>query len=485
MDIPAWLALALSAATLAVPFVMLFFVPRGRRPGSAIAWLLVIALLPWFGLAVYLILGNPRLPRQRRERQRAMEAEVRAAVEAARSDPAASTWIGAGLTGDAASIAALAESLGGLPAVAGNRIDVLSDYDAMIASIAQDIDDAQRFVHLQYYILAMDDATEPVHAAMERAASRGVTVRVLLDHIGSRGYAAHRAMLRRFDEAGIQWRHMLPFQPLRGRIGRPDLRNHRKIVVVDGRIAYVGSQNMIERAYRKRPSHAVKHQYLEIVARVGGPTVQQLDAVFRMDWMAETGETLTETPGRVHQDGTAVAQVLPGGPGHPVEENLRVFNSLLYHAQERIVIVNAYFVPDETLMMAITTAAQRGVHVDFITPAKGNQVILAHAQRSFYEDLLAAGVHIHLHPKPWNLHSKTMTIDDDIAVIGSSNLDIRSFELNLEASLLCYDEGVVRDLRALEATYMAQSTLLKPGDLRLHAGQRLVDNLARLTSSLQ
>ena len=464
---------------------MLFFVPRGRRPGSAIAWLLVIALLPWIGLAVYLILANPRLPRQRRQRQHTMEQQIRDSVRAARQDHGAKGWIGNELTGDAASVSNLAETLGGFPAFAGNDVEVMSGNDETIARIAADIDASQRFVHLQYYILAMDAATEPIHSAMERAADRGITVRVLLDHIGSRGYGAHKAMLRRFDAAGISWRHMLPFQPLRGRIGRPDLRNHRKIVVIDGHAAYVGSQNMIEREYRKHPRDSVKHQYLEIVARVGGPVVQQLDAVFRTDWMAETGDDLAEPPGQPEQLGSTVAQVLPSGPGHAAEENLRVFNSLIYHARERVVIVNAYFVPDETLMMAITSAAQRGVQVDFITPEKGNQVILAHAQRSFYEPLLEAGVRIHLHPKPWNLHSKTMSIDDDIAVIGSSNLDIRSFELNLEASLLCYDEQVVADLRAIEDGYMAQSRRLEPKDLQLHAGQRLVDNLARLTSSLQ
>ena len=464
---------------------MLFFVPRGRRPGSAIAWLLVIALLPWLGLALYLVLANPRLPRQRRQRQHAMEAEIRSSVRAAKADQEARAWIGNDLTGDADSIARLAESLGGFPAFAGNQVEVLSDYGRMIARIVDDVERAGQFVHVQYYILAMDEATEPLHRALERAAKRGVTVRVLLDHIGSRSYGNHHRMLRRFDAAGIHWQYMLPFQPLRGRIGRPDLRNHRKIVVVDGDVGYVGSQNMIERAYRKSAHEPIKHQYLEIVARVGGPIVQQLDAVFRMDWMAETGDVLQEPAGKPDQKGAVVAQVLPSGPGHATEENLRVFNSLIYHARERIVIVNAYFVPDETLMMAITTAAQRGVQVDFITPAKGNQVVLAHAQRSFYDELLAAGVRIHLHPKPWNLHSKTMTLDDDIADIGSSNLDIRSFELNLEASLLCYDLGVVADLRAVEETYMAESTLLRAEDLRLHAGQRLVDNLARLTSSLQ
>ncbi len=486
MDWEAWWTLGLTAATLALPFVMLFIVPRDRKPSSAIAWLLVIAILPWVGLVLFLILGNPRLPRDRRRRQLEMEQIFGEVVSQSLEDPRAQPWIRGVLPDSYTGLGKMGSRLGVLPPFGGNRVEVLSDYSGTIADIAKAIRQAQRFVHLQYYILAQDDTTEPVIQAMEDAARRGVTVRVLMDHLGSRGYPGYGALKRRLRTAGAQVELMLPFDPLRGKMARPDLRNHRKIVVVDGDVGYIGSQNMIGSGYVTRRGATPQYEYLDLVARVRGPLVQQLDAVFFTDWHAETGKQSFMPPAVQPQEGTTVGQVLPSGPGHTTEANLRVFNALLYRARQRIVIVTAYFVPDETLMMALTTAAQRGVRVSIITPERGNQMVLRHAQRSFYGDLLRAGVRIFLHPRPWNLHTKTISIDDDACVIGSSNLDIRSFQLNLEVSLLCYGAEVVRPLRAVEDAYIAQCREIDLGEWEgLSAPSRLLDNLARLTSSLQ
>lgn len=486
MDWRTSLALAYYVASLAMPFLMLFVVPRDRKPSSAIAWLLVIAILSWLGLFLFLVLGNPRLPRQRRRRHREMKALLRSAIHEAREDPEAAPWIDADVPERYAGVATMGDRLGALPAFGGNDVQVLSDYEATFRDIAAAIDRAERFVHVQYYILTQDLATEAVITAMERAAKRGVQVRVLMDHLGSRGFYGASYLRRRLLDQGIAVHRMLPFEPWRGRIGRPDLRNHRKIVVVDGDVGYVGSQNLVEPAYRKRAWQRARYEYRDIVARVRGPIVQQLDAIFRMDWYAEAGTRIPDAPLAQTMAGDVVAQVIPSGPGHEGENNLRIFNALLYRARHRIVVVNAYFVPDETLMMALTGAALRGVEVHLITPERGNQILLRHAQRSFYGDLLRAGVHVHLHPRPWNLHSKTIRIDDDAVVIGSSNLDIRSFELNLEVSLLCFGGQVCQDLRAVEDAYIAESRELTLHEWeRLSAPRRLLDNIARLTSSLQ
>jgi cardiolipin synthase A/B len=385
-----------------------------------------------------------------------------------------------------ASVARLVERLGGLPVVLGNEVAVVTDYTKSFEKLAEDIGSAQRFVHVQYYILAMDGSTEPVWRALEAAAARGVEVRVLFDHLGSRGYANHRRMKDRMDAAGIRWRPMLPVNPFQGRWARPDLRNHRKIVVIDGRIAWAGSQNLIGAYYGSSRNRQANARYEELVIRCEGPVALEFDAVFRTDWFAEDGQLVEREGIEPTSPGSVACQVLPSGPAHPYENNLRVFNAAIHAAQRRITLTNPYFVPDETLLQAVTVAAQRGVEVRLITDESGDHRLLNYAQRSYYDVLLEAGVRIFLHRGPTILHSKTLTIDDDFAIVGSSNLDMRSFHLNLEVSTLLFGAGLNQALRAAEDRYIAESRELEADewDRRPWLG-RVGESLARLTASLQ
>jgi cardiolipin synthase A/B len=260
---------------------------------------------------------------------------------------------------------------------------------------------------------------------------------------------------------------------------------------VDGKIGFTGSQNLIENHYHKKANIKQGLHYIELVARVSGPAVGQLDAPFRTDWYSETNVLLsgTEGPERMAAPaatGEVLCQVLPSGPGFDHDNNLNLFVALLHAAQERIVIANPYFVPDDSLMLAITSAALRGVDVTLIVSEIGDQFMVYHAQRSFYEELLRAGVKIYRYQSPVLLHAKHLSIDDDIAVVGSSNLDLRSFQLLLEVTLICYDKGVVAEMQKVFADYLRHST-------RLHAGEwetrpvavKFFDNLMRLTSALQ
>jgi cardiolipin synthase len=216
--------------------------------------------------------------------------------------------------------------------------------------------------------------------------------------------------------------------------------------------------------------------------------VAELDAVFHTDWYSETRQLLG-TPIVPSPDGVpsgAISQVLPSGSGYRDDNNLKVFVALIHAARERLVITSPYFVPDDALMTAITSAAQRGVTVTLYSSSIADQFLVYHAQRSYYEQLLAAGVHVRLIRPPALLHAKHLTVDDDIAVIGSSNLDMRSLTLNLEITLLAYDRGVVAALREVEVGYHARSD---PIDLRAWRARPLasqfLDNLARLTAALQ
>ncbi|HJR79892.1 MAG TPA: phospholipase D-like domain-containing protein, partial [Anaerolineales bacterium] len=227
------------------------------------------------------------------------------------------------------------------------------------------------------------------------------------------------------------------------------------------------------------------------VVRVTGPVVREFDAAFVTDWYSETNELLDtrhapETRVLPPTTGDVLCQVLPSGPGFEHDNNLMLFVELFHAARKQITIANPYVVPDETLLLALTSAAQREVKVTLIVSEIGDQFLVYHAQRSYYDELLKAGVRIYLYQAPVLLHSKFITIDDDIGLIGSSNLDIRSFELNLEISLVCYNKGVVAELQALAEEYLCHSRALHLKDWQARPILiRLIDNLARLTSALQ
>ena len=478
---------------LVVLFTALFVVPRDRRPASATAWILVLVFVPVVGLLIFFLIGNPQLPGSRRTKQRSMDRLIGQRILELHldSDPhGGPPWL--------PSVVGLNQRLGALPLVHGNSATISTGYDETLAAIADAIAAARAFVHLEFYILSHDRTTAPVFTAMADAVRRGVTVRVLLDHIGSLRSTGYRRTLAELTRIGVRWQLMLPVQPLRGRYQRPDLRNHRKLMVVDGEVAWVGSQNLVDRSYNKRVHRRSGRQWQDLMVRLQGPVVQEVDTLFVTDWYSETDELLQvavpDAPADVVVDavadpvspGTLSCQVVPSGPGFEVENNLHLFNSLLYAARRRVSITSPYFVPDESLLVAVTSAAFRGVEVELFVPERSDQLLVHHAQRSYYEELLRAGVRIHLYPAPYVLHAKHMSIDEDVAVVGSSNLDMRSFSLNLELTLLVHGRGFVQGLREVEDGYREVSTELDlHGWLTRPRRQVFADNIARLTSALQ
>src|SRR5207247_204902 len=268
---------------------------------------------------------------------------------------------------------------------------------------------------------------------------------------------------------------------------RPDLRNHRKIVVIDGKIGFTGSQNLIKRNYFRKDSI----YYNELVARVSGPVVAELEAAFATDWYSESSKlldnrTAPETTLEVLPAGNVLCQVLPSGSGFENENNLKLFTSLIHAARHTLVITNPYFVPDDALMTALTSAAQRGVDVTLVNSEASDQFLVSHAERSYYEDLLKAGVKLYRYKEPILLHSKHITIDDDIAVIGSSNMDIRSFLLNLEVTLICYAPSVVADLRQVEAVDLSRCNVVNLEEWETRSIKvKFYENISRLTAALQ
>src|SRR6266498_479691 len=483
-----WITI-LGALSYLIGILALFIIPANRKPGEATAWLLLIFVAPILGAILFLLVGNPKLSKWRREQQQAMNERIKEFAEEAEQIPDLAPVVDPPLPTRYEPLVNLVAQLTGMPAMAGNTVELLPDYVGAVDRIVQDIEGAQRYIHLEYFMFADDKVGAPVIDALVRARGRGVVCRVLIDHLGNLGYQG--PVLKRLGAAGIPVHQMLPAKPFDNQWNRIDLRNHRKIIVVDGVVGFTGSQNLVEDTYHKRDNIKKGIRYIELVVRVTGPVVRELNAAFVTDWYSETEELLDERTApemrvRTPVTGDALCQVLPSGPGFEHTNNLMYCVALIHTARRRITIVNPYVVPEETLLLALTSAAQREVEVTLIVSEIGDQFLAYHAQDSYYEELLKAGVHIYRYKAPVILHSKSISIDDDIAVIGSSNMDIRSFQLNLEVMLVCYNTQVVSDLRKIEAEYLRCSRLL-----HLEAWQarplltRFVDNLARLTSALQ
>jgi cardiolipin synthase len=469
---------------LIIRVLAVVFVPKNRRPATAAAWLLAIFFIPYAGIIAFLLFGSTKLPRRRRRKQAQINRYIMNAtegIEIAHEQADWPQWF--------ASLAALNRRLGAMPLLGGNAARLMGDYDRSIEEMTEAVRSAESFVHVEFYILSLDRTTAPFFDAMEEALARGVTVRVLLDHIASLRVRGYRRTIRRLKAMGADWHLLLPVQPYRGRYQRPDLRNHRKVLVVDGRVAFMGSQNMIDRTYDRWTNRRRGLRWKDLMVRLEGPIVAELNTIFISDWFSET-DVLLERAARqtVAPVGTEDldCQVVPSGPGFERENNLRLFLGLIYAAQRKIVLVSPYFVPDDSMLYAVTTAAQRGVQVELFVSEIGDQAVVFHAQRSYYESLLQAGVVIWLHRRPTILHDKHFTIDDDVAVVGSSNLDMRSFTLNLEVSLMVRGRAFVDDLRQLEEGYRRESRrlTLEEWDAR-PLRTAVLDNIARLTAALQ
>jgi cardiolipin synthase len=479
-----WLYIAGFALDWIIRLAFLLYIPRKRKPSSAIAWLLVIFLIPGIGILLFIIIGTPKLSKRRRDRQARID---KLYEQASKNHADQLQSLNKEQQHKIEPLVNLARSLGKLRALDGNTLKVMPEYNKVIDDIVSEIKKAKEFVHLEYFILALDETTQPLFDAMQAAIKRGVKVRVLFDALGYRAYPRRREMKRLLTEISVEWHLILPLSLRLSKYNRIDLRNHRKILVVDNRVAYIGSQNLIDRSYHRKDDI----YYDELVAKLTGPIVIQCAAVFAGDWYQETGEILkitdnSQNPKLPKATGKVVAQLLPSGSAYDTSNNARLFVAMIHAARKSIVITNPYFVPDEQILDAITSAAIRGVKVTIINSESMDQWMVGHAQRSYYSELLSSGINIYLHKAPLLLHSKHITIDDDIAVIGSSNMDIRSFELNLECIVIAYSKSVVNDLKKVQELNLKNSkkVALKTWHKRSLMA-KFLDSVARLTSALQ
>ena len=479
LPLPTWPALYL-ASEWVIRIGALIVVPQRRTPNAARAWLVLILFLPWPGLLLYALIGRAYLPRRRLALQQSVQQAIR------RVGPRA---LGAGVVAQPAlppellPAFRLAETLSEFPVVGGNRFELLPVYDAAIDRIIADVGTAQRFVHLSFYIFEDDATGRRMADALVRAAQRGVTVRVQMDAVGSR--RGLKGLTPRLAAAGIEVVALMPLRLWGPNAARLDLRNHRKIVVVDGSTGFFGSQNVVDAGANAGMINE------EMLVRVTGPVVRELLAVLlgdryleRHDLPPEIAALPPPVPADAADAARSPAQVLASGPGYGEGTTEAVMIALMYGARSRVALTAPYVIPSAAFLAAMCSAARRGVEVDLIVDRTSNKPLVQLAQQSYYDEMLAAGVRIHRHGGSF-LHAKHMSIDADIALIGSSNLDIRSFALNAEVSVLIYDTGVVADLAAEQARYLRQAErVTRETRSRIGFGRRTLENLARLTDSV-
>jgi cardiolipin synthase len=463
-----------------IRLTMLVYVPRQRTAAASRTWLLLIFLLPLPGIIFYALVGRIYLPKERQARHEQASRKIRLVQEQMLSRHPAPT----DLPANAAPVATLAARLGDFQPAKGNHVEILADYAGSINRLIADIQAARRHVHLLYYIFADDATGRRVAECLAAAAARGVKCRVLMDAVGSK--RALRRLAPKMRRNGVEVTALMQAGLFRRNAARFDLRDHKKIAVIDGTTGYSGSQNIADGEF------VAGFHNEEMVVRVTGPVVWQLQAVFLADLHQETSSVLDDREMFPEPDHCAAAapaalasaaQAVPSGPGYGRENGRELMITLLYAARERVVLTTPYFVPDEPFLEAMRSAARRGVAVHLVVSAHANQTLTQLAQRSFYDELLAAGVVIHLY-QPRFLHAKHLTVDRDLALVGSSNIDIRSFALNAEISLLFYDPCIVSALGRIQENYFAQSTILDAAEWsRRPLAARTIQGVARLADS--
>jgi len=476
-------ALLISAHVAIVAAVGVRVMLSRHSPGSSFAWLLLTAVLPGVGAIVYLLIGERPIGKRRADFARAFYTGLPAAVNTLtrheRSDPESlpSPWDG---------LARLAFNSTGMPLMARSSFRLLDGAETILREIIADVDRATACIEMEFYIWNAGGTADEVEQALASAAARGVKVRLLLDALGSKEFLKSAGPAR-MRSNGIDLHVALGVSPWRIPFRRIDLRLHRKVVVIDGRIAYTGSMNLVDPRYFKQTAGV--GEWVDAMARAEGPIVGALRAVFLFDWGMQTGEV----PSVLVEDyrkawaaarGRQVAQVVMSGPGTDDTANLRLITQAISSARHSIVLTTPYFVADAALALSLENAALRGCEVTLIVPDRNDSWLVEYASRWFFEELTNAGVRIRRYTGGL-LHTKSITVDGELSLFGTANLDIRSLSLNFELMLAIYDQEFTLQLLELQRGYEAQSVPVAAEQLRgRRLGERLKEGFAFMAAPL-
>ena len=483
--------LFLHIAAVAVCVVRVLY--RQRNTGAAFAWLIILFVFPLFGVAAYLLVGEPRLGMARAKRVEQMNVFYRKFAERHFHDEDLDTRNK--MRRRYQGIANVAASVTGLAASNNNAMRLLTRTDEIVDAMLADIQAARQTCALAFYIIEPQGRIQTLLAAVRDAAKRGVECTILADAVGSSAFFGSE-WEGSLKDAGVRIVPALPVGVLKTFFSRSDLRNHRKILIVDNLIAYTGSFNLVDPRYFKQGAGV--GEWVDVMMRCRGTVVLEMAAVFYADVAVETDEHLVEVQHEIEQldgkipellalkrqSGDAVAQVIPSAPDQSDPVIYETIVCAIHAAKARVTITTPYFVPDELLLTALTTAAKRGVEVVLILPEKVDSFLVRWASRAYYPKLLAAGVKIALFHGGL-LHAKTLVVDGDYALFGTVNMDMRSFFLNLEISLAIYDAPVVQEIARVQQDYLRDSRYISVSRWqRREKIWGLVENTVRLFSPL-
>ena len=456
---------------------------RRKEPTAMVAWIFAILTLPGLGMLLYWLLGSARLRRKARRRRRRIayllaEYKDRVAQHAAGDGQA----LDEGLSDDLAGIAKLGQRLADMPVTGGNEVRILQDANATYGALEEALRAARHHIHMEYYIWQPDETGYSFRDLVIERARAGVECRLLLDAVGS--WRIGRRFLRPLLAAGVRVAFFMPLYvyPTRKRWSL-HLRNHRKIAVVDGQVAFLGSQNIGDE-YRGRLREL--SPWYDTHMRVSGPSALFLQQTFAEDWYLAANERLDGKHyfAKPSRSGQCLVQVLPTGPDQPYSTLAQIVFGAVSSAHTSIRIATPYFVPDVAVRVALAHACFRGVQVRLVLPSRSDSALALWAARSFYAELLEAGVEIHEY-EDGVLHSKLMTVDDRWCMLGSANMDARSFRLNFEITALLYDRGVATELARSIDGFCERARRIGPRDVwRGRAWQRLGEGVARLFAPL-
>ena len=455
-----------------------------RRPtGETLAWIMVVFTIPVLGPLLYIMFGELRLGRRRAGRFTELTKPLMDWLHDIRQRSLVD-WNS--LEADYKPLAEMCERTIGVPALAGNRIDLLDDWQHIFGKLLADIEAATSTIHVEFYIWSDGGEADRVAEALVQAQRRGVTCRVLVDALGSHHFLRGK-VCRRLREGGVHVVAALPGGLLRLPFVRFDLRLHRKLVVIDGGIGYTGSLNLVDPRYFKK--NAGFGEWVDAMVRVEGPAVEAMQIIFLADWYVESHarlDHLLESCDAKPQPprGDVETQVMPSGPDLPANAIEQVLLTAIYSAREELLITTPYFVPSEPLTLALVAASRRGVKVVLILPRNVDSKLVRYASSAFKGELLEAGVRI-AHFNGGLLHTKSVTVDRQHSLFGSVNLDPRSFRLNFEILLAMYDSQFTAQLADLQQTYIDRSELM---DLETYRRRpfyhKILESFARLLGPL-
>lgn len=488
-EVTGWYSALVVSAHWALAIGLTLRVIARRLPvGVSLAWIAVVFGFPFIGPVIYFFFSGKRLDRAWRTRLDAANLAAASALALEREGPLAVLPV-AGAVGETVHRHVL--GVLGIPALRGNRLILLRTHDAVFDAVIAELDAATDTCRMAFYIWHNGGRADDVVEAVLRASRRGVRCRILVDAIGSAEFLVSDNA-DRLRAAHVEVSAALPRTFKR----RADLRYHRKNIVIDNRIAFTGSQNLVDPRFFKQDAGV--GEWVDAVVRIEGPSAASLARMFDVDWSVETGGSTVGISGSSTEPGAisasashantkasgALLQVVPSGPAPEPDVIRQIILTSIYAARHSLTLTTPYFVPDEAVLAALHSAASRGVAVTLILPAKNDSHLVRFASASHFDELLAAGVKI-ARFRGGLLHTKSMVIDQALCLFGSVNLDMRSFWLDFEVTLLVQDNMFAKQLGDLQGEYLSRSVYVDPviwaGRTKL---RRLIENAARLAGPL-